>query len=170
MARRPADFPRSVKEVLAARVGYRCSNPDCTAPTVGPSTTPGKRKNDVGMAAHIEAASPKGARYNPEMTQSQRRSYENGIWMCYTHGKQVDGDESLHSVQELRAWKDQAEALALRELGRRPSAPPVSMSVSVHSHGGAGGAGGAGTGGGGGGGAVLGGGGAGGEPPARKST
>jgi hypothetical protein len=63
------DFPTLIKEMLAKRVGYRCSNPGCRKPTSGPQEDPSKAVN-VGVAAHITAASPNGPRYDPSLTQT----------------------------------------------------------------------------------------------------
>lgn len=111
------DFLEGVKRVLAERVGYRCSHPECRAPTSGPHTEAGKRVS-VGVAAHITAAAEGGPRYNPNLTPEERRSPENGIWMCQTHGTLVDRDEARFSEQMLREWKAKAEEAALREIGK----------------------------------------------------
>ena len=34
---RPDDFSRGIKLTLAKRVGFKCSNPQCTRPTSGPT-------------------------------------------------------------------------------------------------------------------------------------
>lgn len=53
------DFLERTKTGLANRVGWRCSNPGCRALTIGPSTEP-ERHINLGVAAHITAASPGG--------------------------------------------------------------------------------------------------------------
>ncbi len=45
------DFPLPVKDALAKRVGYRCSNPQCRQSTSGPQDDPTKFVN-TGVAAH----------------------------------------------------------------------------------------------------------------------
>lgn len=55
------DFTTSTKEVIARRVGYHCSL--CSRGTVGPNEDPA-RANNIGVAAHITAASPGGPRYD----------------------------------------------------------------------------------------------------------
>lgn len=71
-------FSASVKQRLARRVGYKCSNPDCYRLTTGPHSNPRKIIN-IGVAAHIKAASTKGARYDASQTSAERKSIENGI-------------------------------------------------------------------------------------------
>ena len=49
--------------------------------TVGPKANMGSSVS-VGEAAHIYAASEGGPRFNPGMSEVERRSIENGIWLC----------------------------------------------------------------------------------------
>ena len=109
------DFPITVKETLAKRVGYRCSNPECRQPTSGPQEDPTKAVN-IGVAAHITAASPDGPRYDESLTAEQRKSHDNGIWLCQNHAKLVDNDSVRYSPALLREWKRIAEHLAELEL------------------------------------------------------
>jgi hypothetical protein len=109
------DFPTAVKEVLAKRVGQRCSNLECRRVTSGPQIDPDKAVN-LGVAAHICAAAAEGPRFDPAMSSQQRSGVENGIWLCQTCAKLVDNDPERYSVATLRAWKAEAEhstALAL---------------------------------------------------------
>ena len=109
------DFNMQTKETLAKRVGMRCSNPNCRQLTSGPQVDPQKAIN-VGVAAHITAASPGGPRYDPNLTNEQRQSIENGIWLCQTHGKLVDNDELRYPVELLQKWKTLSEEAALLEI------------------------------------------------------
>jgi hypothetical protein len=109
------DFPKFVIEALAKRVGLLCSNPDCGRLTAGPHTEPSKAVN-VGVAAHITAASEGGPRYDPTLTVEDRKSAENGIWLCQNCGKLVDADADRYKVELLREWKTQAEMQSFREV------------------------------------------------------
>src|SRR4051794_27293827 len=109
------DFPRAVKETLAKRVAYRCSNPNCQVVTSGPNTDPTKVIN-VGVAAHITAAATDGPRYDPTQTSEHRRSIHNGIWLCQRCAKLIDNDVRQFSVQTLMDWKFRAEAAAATNL------------------------------------------------------
>ena len=109
------DFSAHVKEVLAKRVGYLCSNPNCRQPTAGPLDDPAKAVN-IGVAAHITAASPGGPRFDDTLTSEQRASHENGVWLCQNHSKHVDSDSSRFPVNLLRRWKAEAEARALQAI------------------------------------------------------
>ncbi len=123
MSRRSGDFTKPVKEELAARAGYRCSKPSCRALTTGPSESRSSGYSNIGVAAHIAAASPGGPRYDPEQTAEERGSRANGIWLCSTDAKAIDDEERL-GRDLLEAWRDTAEELADSEKGRPdPSAP-----------------------------------------------
>jgi hypothetical protein len=112
------DFALAVKETLAKRVGFRCSNPGCRQPTSGPQEDTSKAIN-VGVAAHITAASCGGARYNAELSSETRKSAANGIWLCQVCAKLVDNDEQRYSVDMLHRWKTISETAALRSLENR---------------------------------------------------
>jgi hypothetical protein len=103
------DFLQSTKEILARRVNYLCSNPDCRRLTVGPHTDDAKFVNK-GVAAHITAASVGGKRYDDVLTGEARMSVANGIWLCQNCAKLIDSDEARYFVSVLREWKDRAEA------------------------------------------------------------
>lgn len=112
------DFTKPVRELLARRVGYRCSNPNCRILTAGP----GDKQDgtvDVGVAAHITAAAKGGKRFDPLLSKEERKSAENGIWLCQIHGKQVDDAPERFTVELLREWKrlsEQAARLEIEEL------------------------------------------------------
>lgn len=122
------EFTNATKELLATRVGYRCSNPGCRQPTRGPQVEPLGTVN-IGVAAHITAASPDGPRYDPSLTPENRRDPGNGIWLCQSDGKLVDNDAVKYTVELLRGWKAVAEQVAARELEVRLSRVPTMAGV-----------------------------------------
>ncbi|MDR4508932.1 MAG: hypothetical protein MRJ65_11990, partial [Candidatus Brocadiaceae bacterium] len=105
------EFPTKIKELLAKRVGFRCSNPECQKPTIGPSKNPRESIN-IGVASHITAASPGGPRYDPNLSPSERKSPENGIWLCQNCAKLVDSDPKKYLLETLTRWKLNSESLA----------------------------------------------------------
>lgn len=108
------DFKKATKDALAARAGHHCAFPDCTNITHGPSEESNRSVSSTGMACHISSASagPGAKRYDPSITAEQRCSINNGIWMCYTHGKLIDTDELRYSTSTLKQWKEIAERKA----------------------------------------------------------
>src|ERR1051326_5968390 len=117
------DFALPVKETLAKRVAFHCSNPGCRQPTSGPQEDPTGVIN-LGVTAHITAASPGGPRYDPNLPTDQRKSSTNGIWLCQGCGKLVDNDEQHYTVEMLRRWKVISQANALRALESRNQSDP----------------------------------------------
>jgi len=111
------DFPENVKRALAARVGHLCSNPDCMAPTSGPTRKDADGSINIGVAAHITAASPGGPRYNEAITSLQRASLSNGIWLCQNCAARIDKDPNHYTTKLLYRWKDGAEKRACEMLG-----------------------------------------------------
>jgi hypothetical protein len=115
-------FGDDVKRTVAARVGNRCSRPDCRAATTGPQVDSAKALN-VGVAAHITAASPGGPRYDTGLSPEQRKSADNAIWLCQNCGKLVDNDSTRFSAALLRGWKQNAEAEAFACIGKPVEGP-----------------------------------------------
>lgn len=114
MTRTRDNFYEPTKRALGLRVGYRCSNPKCKTLTVGPSSQPHETIN-IGEAAHITAAAPGGARYDPTINPQERRDISNGVWLCRRCAKIVDDDPNTYSVELLREWKRLSEQDALIE-------------------------------------------------------
>ena len=96
-----------LKGNLPSHVGFRCSNPKCKRSTVGPAEEEDRSIN-IGVAAHITAASPNGPRYDSSLTSAERISASNGIWLCQNCAKLIDSDTSLYSAKKLRQWKKKA--------------------------------------------------------------
>jgi hypothetical protein len=80
---------------------------------------------NLGEAAHITAAASGGPRFDPNMSSADRKSSENGIWMCRHHARLIDADSGEYSATSLRQWKQVAEATAYRELKRLQSPPEI---------------------------------------------
>lgn len=117
MAYNRDDFSEKTKTLLANRVCGRCSNPDCGKTTLGANSEPTKAIN-IGVAAHICAAAPGGPRYDSAMTTEERKSPENGIWLCQSCAKLVDSDPTKYSKDLLIGWKKFAESTSALELER----------------------------------------------------
>ena len=105
------NFPKSIIETLAKRVAYRCSNPNCQQLTSGPSEIEDKSVN-IGVAAHISAASKGGPRFNADMSHEERCSINNGIWLCQNCAKLIDNDSIRYTVESLIVWKSISEGRA----------------------------------------------------------
>lgn len=110
------DFSPSIKDVLGKRVALRCSNPGCGVVTSGPHSNSSRAVN-LGVAAHIAAASPGGPRFDEAQSAEERSSIENAIWLCQGCAKLVDSDVARFSATLLKSWKVDAEAQVMRALG-----------------------------------------------------
>ncbi len=107
------DFSEKVKLELAKRVCFHCSC--CDQRTSGPNSNPSKA-SIIGVAAHITAAAEGGPRYDPTLTPEQRKSIDNGIWLCENHAKLVDSDTEKYTVEFLNKMKEKAEKKALNKI------------------------------------------------------
>jgi hypothetical protein len=121
------DFIQATVETLAKRVGYLCSR--CRRSTVGPRHSSDASVN-IGVAAHITAASPGGARYDSSLTSEERRGLANGIWLCQSCAKLVDNDQARFPTVALRKLKERAEERAQAELD--PDSQRAKRGPSLH--------------------------------------
>lgn len=106
------NFSNITKEILAKRVGFKCSNPACKKITIGAHSIVDKIIN-LGVAAHITAASEGGPRFCRKMKSEERVSIKNGIWLCQNCAKLIDADTGKYSISELLRWKSIAEKESL---------------------------------------------------------
>lgn len=106
------NFSNVTKDILAKRVGFKCSNPSCRKATIGPHIIDDKVIN-IGVAAHITAASKGGPRFCEEMDSDERKSIKNGIWLCQNCAKLIDTNTEKYSTNELLSWKTKAEKESL---------------------------------------------------------
>jgi hypothetical protein len=103
------EFSKATKDIIARRVGFTCSNPNCSKLTVGPHSIDEKAIN-LGVAAHISAASKGGPRYDGSLSQNERKSIKNGIWLCQSCAKLIDSDTTNFTIKKLTSWKKEAES------------------------------------------------------------
>jgi len=119
-------FSHKTKRVLASRVRYRCSNPECSVKsTIGPGDD-GKSIVLLGEAAHIIGAIQDGNdKLSPraDSTKSVRDiiCLDNGIWLCRTCHKLVDSKASTYTISKLKEWKKLAEDKQAKLLEEQPS-------------------------------------------------
>lgn len=112
-----ADFPRATVDTLAKRAGNLCSNPDCRALTSGPAEDEARALN-VGEGAHIYGAREGAARFDAGMTDGDRASISNAIWLCRNCHKMVDGDAVRFPAELLFEWRRLHEGEMSESLGK----------------------------------------------------
>lgn len=120
-------FRERVHRDIGRRAGYRCSRPECGAPTEGPQQQ-GDKGVTLGVAAHITANAVGGPRYDPSLSPKERRSAVNGIWLCQNCAKLIDSDVNKYTVQLLQHWKAVRVCQAATELGESDDGKPVEVS------------------------------------------
>jgi len=115
------EFTQKTKEVLAKRVGFRCSNPNCRKLTSGPHTKEDKATS-IGVAAHISAASVGGPRYNVTQSPEDRKHISNGIWLCQNCSVLIDKNPQKYTIKFLENWKNEAEKEAENQISTNETA------------------------------------------------
>lgn len=53
------------------------------------------------------------------MSEEERKSINNGIWLCQSCAKLIDSDENKYTVQLIKNWKEQTESMVGYNLGKR---------------------------------------------------
>lgn len=134
MAGQRDDFSEAVLRAVSRRVGLFCSNPGCRHPTTGPQVSDPLGVINIGVGAHIAAASPGGKRYDGSQTPQERSSAHNCIWLCQDCAKLIDSDEGAFSVETLRAWKDQQERKQLESISAAPNSGIATLERRLGGH------------------------------------
>jgi len=127
------DFSQSVKDALAKRAGFLCSNPDCLVKLVSSGGDSDHSTISLGVAAHICAAAPGGPRYDSEMSREERASIQNAIFLCPTCATLIDKNNgSDYPGELLRYWKSVRELNAKQELAKPPTKTESTFSVTSY--------------------------------------
>lgn len=130
------NFTANTARIMAERVAYLCSNPNCRTVTIGPNLHVDK-STKIGEAAHICAASVGGPRYDALMTRASRTHMENGIWLCSNCSDLIDKDEKQYPVSLLKKWKADAEYEAYQKISGQAagnkaiSVPPLFLEADL---------------------------------------
>jgi hypothetical protein len=113
-AKRLAPTYRTYREIFL-KCGNVCAFPDCDALMMD------KEGNFLGQICHIEAAEPGGARFNPVMTNEERRATSNLMLLCYQHHVITDNTQrfSVAVLKEMKAAHEQRFAKPTRSLEER---------------------------------------------------
>ena len=80
----------------------QCANPECNRKLIAKDG-----ETIVSKICHIEAASQNGPRYNPHMTDDERRDFDNLILLCDECHSIIDNkdNETKYTVSLLKEWK-----------------------------------------------------------------
>lgn len=124
-----SSIPDKQKKLLLQRSGDRCAIASCRR-LLSADATDLDGAAILGEMAHIAGEKPgaKGknnasARYNPAMSDQERNSYENLIYLCREHHRLIDEQENTYPVEQLltikaihEQWVRQSLAQAMPEV------------------------------------------------------
>ncbi len=115
MGKGPRNYSDLTIKRLYALSENSCAFPDCSVVFTSPTNT-----NNFSNICHIEDAE-EGGRFNPNMTDKQRSSFENLILLCPNHHLETS-DTEKYTVDSLRKMKQRHESLSISKgLTRNPS-------------------------------------------------
>ncbi|GAA3554050.1 hypothetical protein [Snuella lapsa] len=98
----PRDYKISEIKRLFAESNNQCAKPNCHRSLIAEDNI-----TVIGKICHIEAANKNGPRFNEDMNNDQRRSYDNLILLCDEHHRMIDNpqNESKYKKEKLLEWK-----------------------------------------------------------------
>jgi hypothetical protein len=98
----PRDYKISEIKRLFVESHNQCAEPNCLSSLMAEDHI-----TVIGKICHIEAANKNGPRFNGDMNNDQRRSYENLILLCDEHHRIIDNpqNESKYRKEKLLEWK-----------------------------------------------------------------
>lgn len=102
MTRKP--IKDAVKKKLFALSGNQCCFPNCTERVYNL-----EEEVLLGEMCHINAVNPNGARYNPELPETEIDSFENLLLLCPNHHSFIDKNAEKYSATALYEMKTNHE-------------------------------------------------------------
>lgn len=115
MGKGPRNYSDLTIKRLYALSDNRCAFPGCPVVFTSPIN-----ESNFSNICHIEDAE-EGCRFNPNMTDKQRASFENLILLCPNHHIETNNTEK-YTVDSLREMKQRHESLSISKgLTRNPS-------------------------------------------------
>jgi hypothetical protein len=115
--------PTTIRD-LAAHSGNQCAFPGCEHVLVN------AKGQFVAQVCHIEAASPGGPRFNPEMSNEERRHRDNLVLMCLKHHIETH-DADAWPVERLTELKATHERRYKEGVTRIPETAIVDITKAV---------------------------------------
>ena len=111
------NFTQATIDKLSRKVANLCSNPECRILVMSAKAQGNQGLANLGVAAHICAASPNGPRYDSAMTTEERKHENNGIWLCQSCARLIDIEPDNYPKELLLEWKSEAAKFARSKLG-----------------------------------------------------
>lgn len=118
MTDKARQYTPSTKARLYLLSGNECYAPDCTKLLVAKD-----QKSIIAKICHIEAASQNGPRYRVDMTDDERRHFDNLILLCDECHIIIDNkeNEDKYPVVLLNEWKKNHESKKMEVLTKNTS-------------------------------------------------
>jgi len=114
----PRDYTTRTRERLCLLSGCRCYNPNCCKNLIAMDI-----KTISKRISHIEAASEQGPRFNLNMSDNDRRGFDNLVLLCPECHDIIDNIENLEAypVELLKEWKANREQEISNQRIRNPT-------------------------------------------------
>ena len=112
----PRDYTTRTRTRLTMLSGGQCYRPEC-----GNILITDDGEVILSQYTHIAAASKNGPRYDPNMSDNDRRGFNNLILLCKTCHKIIDDKEEDYPVNLLKDWKKTHERKTLSKLSANTS-------------------------------------------------
>lgn len=97
------NYSQSTLKKLFSLSGNICTFTECNSKIID------EFESVIGEICHIEGENPTSARYNPDMSDDQRNSFENLMLLCPTHHTKIDKNQEFYSVSYLKDMKSSHE-------------------------------------------------------------
>lgn len=105
------------------------TNPTCRTLTLAGASTDKSKTTNIGIAAHITAASENGPRYDSKITSEQRKSIANAIFLSENCASLIDKNKGIDfPVAMLQGWKVEHEEW-IRDAQSKPLRTFDSLSI-----------------------------------------
>jgi len=100
------EYKRSTLRRLDTLSGNECAHPNCTKKLIAEDGI-----SIISKICHIAAASKEGPRFDVNMTDDERRGFDNLILLCDEHHVIIDNkeNESVYPTALLKKWKNDHE-------------------------------------------------------------
>lgn len=103
-----SNIPLKDKKILLIKSGNRCAMPKCRKELVI-DRTPRDRESIIGEIAHIQGEKPSSARYDPNISDEEKNSCDNLIFLCRACHKVIDDQPNKFTVEKLHEIKRKHE-------------------------------------------------------------
>lgn len=112
--------------------GNECAHPNCSKRLIAEDGV-----SIISKICHIAAASEEGPRYDKDMTDDDRRGYDNLILLCDEHHVIIDNklNEKTYTTILLKTWKNDHEKKILELISNKNllSKHPLSLNKVINS-------------------------------------